>query len=131
MLLRLGDDLTALFLNKHDTLASTTLAFVNYQQSDMKKLPILTSRSHLKNQPISYNLIANLFLNLTNSNYLLYFFQAYYDVLRQEMDKSYLEYPEEINSPKAKAMATAVTDLPKNVNLLKTVINLWNQSFYW
>ncbi|XP_074033041.1 uncharacterized protein [Leptinotarsa decemlineata] len=56
--------------------------------------------------------------------------EEFRDVSRISPSKSYLEYPEEIYSPKKTAISEK--NLVQNSNsILKSVMNMWNDAFYW
>ncbi|KAJ8924701.1 hypothetical protein NQ315_000852 [Exocentrus adspersus] len=59
--------------------------------------------------------------------------ESYCDLLSESVNRSYLEYPEEVHSPRTKTICTPASTRPNNgdTGMLKSLVNIWNESFYW
>ncbi|KAG5867708.1 hypothetical protein JTB14_019125 [Gonioctena quinquepunctata] len=56
--------------------------------------------------------------------------EEFKDITRMSLSRSYLEYPEENHSPKNTAIS-AKNIVQNGNNLLKSVMNMWSDAFYW
>ncbi|CAG9818938.1 unnamed protein product [Phaedon cochleariae] len=58
--------------------------------------------------------------------------EEYKDIMNNTINRSYLEYPEdETLSPKGKAVIETARLVKNSNNIIESVLNLWNEAFYW